>query len=115
MVQKIITNNKPNTNKVYLTQRNIEEVDSSRHVILQFVDIIVGLVDFILNTSTSEIKNSKRAMARYNIWKQLEKYIFEIDDNFIISETTRPVYSFKGWVKKYAHFVYQKKSPNTST
>lgn len=115
LVQKIATNKKPNTNKVYIKQRYIEEVDSSKHVILQCVDVIVGLVDFILNTSKDDIRQSKRAMARYRVWNHLIECIKDLDNNFVVEETTRPVYSFRGWVKKYSHFVYQKKSPNTST
>lgn len=115
LVQKIATNNKPNTNKVFIKQRDIEEVDSSKHVVLQCVDIIVGLVDFILNTEPKEIEKSKRAKARYFVWKYILEQIFELEENFIINETTNPVYSYKGWIKKYCHFVYKKKSPNTST
>lgn len=115
LVNKIVKNDRVNANKVFISQQDIEEVDSKKHTVLQCVDVIVGLVDFALNTTEEELKKSKRAQAKYAVWKRILNYIFELHGNFILTETTRPTYSHKGWIKKYSHFVYKKKSPNTST
>ena len=115
LIKSINHNTKPNTNKAKVNKEAIEEVDSKKHIILQCVDVIVGLVDFALNTTNEEIKNSKRALAKYKVWETVLSFIYEINPYFIITETTRPVYSIKGWKSKYSHFVYhQKNSPQYS-
>lgn len=103
-------NNKINANKVNLKLDDIAEVDSKNHIILQCVDVIVGLVDFYLNSNKNEIKNSKRALAKLKVWNKVYENIKVIDNNFNILETTKPVFSNRGWKKVYAHFVYHKKN-----
>lgn len=120
LIKKINSNNKPMANKVYVKEEDIEEVDSQKHIILQCIDIIVGLVDFYLNTSKKELKESKRAQSKYKVWQRIYQFIIEMNPNFIVEETTSPIYSNKGWKDKYKHFVYHqknktKKSPETST
>lgn len=120
LIEKINSNENPLANKVYIKEEDIEEVDSQKHIILQCVDIIVGLVDFCLNTTKKEIKESKRAQSKYKVWEKIYGFIVEMNPNFIIKETTRPVYSNKGWKDKYKHFVYHqkrkiKKFPEIST
>lgn len=112
IITKVRSNKRANTNRVYIDKQQIEEVDSKKHPILQCVDVIVGMVDYYLNTPKEELKGSKRAKARYEIWKYILSQIEDINPNFIITETTQPIYSHKGWLAKYKHFVYkQKKSP----
>ena len=107
---------KPNTTRAFVKKESIEEVDSKKHTILQCIDVIVGLTDFILNTTPKEILESKRAKARHEVWKKIFEFILEIDSKFNIKETTRPVFSHKAWQNKYSHFVYHKKIvPNIST
>lgn len=96
-------------NKVYLEQSQIEEVDSKKHIILQLIDVIVGVIDFYLNTDPTEICQSKRASAKYEVYKHVLSQINEIKSNFDICKTTYPIYSNKAWLNKYAHFVYHKK------
>lgn len=109
LIQKINHNIKINTNKAYVKKESIEEVDSKKHTILQCIDVIVGLTDFYLNTPPKEIKKSKRAQARYYVWSKILQYVNEISPNFELTKTTTPVFSNKGWLKKYAHFVYHQK------
>ena len=109
LIAKINSNYKINTNKAHISRDKIEEVDSKKHTILQCVDIIVGLVDFILNTTTQEIKESKRAKARLNVWNYILEEIYIINSNFDLTQTTKPVYSNKGWKEVYRHFVYEQK------
>lgn len=94
-------------NPVNLIKKDIEEVDSKKHVILQCMDVIVGLVDFALNTSYED-RISKRGQARTMVWKQLERYIYEIHPNFNMRETTNPIFSHRGWIDEYKHFAYKK-------
>lgn len=110
LMKKIVTNEKQNTNKVYLKKEDIEEVDSKKHVILQCVDVVVGLIDFILNTPSAEINKSSRAKARYQVWQEIYKHILEINSEFQLKETTKPVYSNIAWKSNYRHFVYHQKN-----
>lgn len=111
LTKKIEINNKPHANKVYLKKQDIEEVDSKKHVILQCVDVVVGLVDFILNSSKEDIKNSKRATARLKVWNHIyNNHILQIDKDFNLLVSTSPIYSHKGWKKLYQHFVYHQKA-----
>ena len=100
---------KPRTNRAFVKPEAIEEVDSRKHTILQCVDVLVGLTEFILNTPKEELKASKRAQARLNAWKKVYEFISEVHPEFDIKETTQPVFSNKAWQRKYAHFVYHKK------
>lgn len=109
LIQKINHNKKSHTNKAYVSSDSIEEVDSRKHTILQCIDVIVGLIDFALNTSHHEIKSSKRAKARYCVWSKIMQCILEINPNFELTKTTTPVFSNKAWLRKYAHFVYHQK------
>lgn len=109
LMGSINKNKKYYKNRVCLKQSQIEEVDSRKHIILQLVDVVVGVIEFYLNTDLTEIRQSKRANAKYKVFKYIFSQIKEIKPDFEICKTTYPVYSVKGWLNKYAHFVYHKK------
>lgn len=96
-------------NKVHLVADDIEEVDSKKHIILQCMDVIMGLVDFHLN-ATEAARSSKRGQARSYVWKFVLAKINEIHENFVLTETTMPLYSHKGWNNIYKHFVFKHKN-----
>lgn len=98
-----------NGNKVSVISDDIEEVDSKKHMILQCMDVIMGLVDFHLN-ATQEERASKRGQARSHVWKFVMAKIYEIHENFILTETTMPIYSHRGWIDIYKHFVFKHKN-----
>ena len=95
-------------NKVVLQAQDIEEVDSRKHPILQCVDVLIGIVDFALNSS-AEDRTSKRGKAKWQVWKFVESKIYEIHPDLILDATTKPIKSHKGWLDPYKHFVYTKK------
>lgn len=95
-------------NKVKLVADDIEEVDSKKHMILQCMDVIMGLVDFQLN-ATKEERESKRGQARTCVWKYVLGKIEEIHEDFVLTETTKPLHSNKGWKDLYKHFVFKHK------
>lgn len=122
LIMRINTNKRINikANKVYIKEEDIEEVDSKKHVILQCVDVVVGCVDFFLNSNEEGVRNSKRALAKNKVWQRIHQFILETNPNFVVDKTTLPIYSPKGWADKYKHFVYQqkqktKKFPEIST
>ena len=93
------------TSKVFLSIQNIQEVDSKKHIILQMVDVIVGLIDFIVN---DDQKKSKRWYAKHKIAEVLLSYINELHPNFDIYTTTPPLRGNNAWLDKYKHFIYKK-------
>lgn len=95
-------------NKVVIAAKDIEEVNSEKHPILQCVDVLTGLVDFALNCTPSD-RQTKRGAAKWELWKFILKKIEEIHPDFSIIETTNPLYSKKGWLDPYKHFIYKKK------
>ena len=109
LIKSIKRNKKPKTNKVFLKKQDIAEVDSKKHVILQCVDVIVGLTDFFLNTTDEDLNNSVRAKAKFNVWKFIYERILEINKEFNFTKSTLPIYSHKGWNTPYQHFVYHQK------
>ena len=94
-------------NRVWLNETDIEEVDSKKHLILQCMDVVMGLVDFSLN-ATREERASKRGQARMNVWKFVANKIKEFHPDFIMDITTGLLNSHKGWIDPYKHFVYKK-------
>ena len=94
-------------NRVSLIEKDIEEVDSKKHLILQCMDVIMGLVDFSLN-STEQDFSSNRGKAKLLVWNFIKEQILEIHPDFIFDTTTQPLYSIKGWKDVYKHFTYKK-------
>lgn len=96
-------------NRVSLKAGDIEEVNSKKHMVMQCMDVIMGLVDFHLNATTEE-RESKRGQARTYVLKFVLSKINEIHDNFVLTETTMPINSHKGWKDCYKHFVFKHKN-----
>lgn len=95
-------------NDVIITRQRIEEVDSKKHIILQCVDVIVGLIDFCLNNQKVDKGKSKRWFAKNKVLTVLLSYIEEMHPNFVLYKTTRPIRGINAWLDKYKHFVYEK-------
>lgn len=98
-----------NDTYVNLIQKDIEEVDSKKHMVLQCMDVITGLVDFALNSS-AEDRKSKRGKAKFAVWKFVMTHIQELHSDFILTKTTPPINSIRGWKDPYKHFVFTNKN-----
>lgn len=109
LLEKKINYETSHINRVQVNHNRIEEVDSRKHVILQCVDVITGLIEFYVNTPLAEIESSKRALAKKKVFCSIKKHIEEIHENFEFLDTTSPIWSTKGWKDSYKHFVYKKK------
>lgn len=93
---------------VSLNLENIHEVDSRKHLVLQCVDVIVGILDYFCNSYISESYiSSKKEMGRYMVMKYIFSFINEQNPLFEILETTPQLLSKKGWNLKYAHYLYK--------
>ena len=108
----------PNTNDIFISDKQIEEVDSKKHIILQCVDVILGCIDAFVNEYDSpDTNSSKRFKARFDVFKFIFSKVQEIHPYFQILKTTLPVYNNKGWLDVYKHFIYYNKikTPDVST
>ncbi len=101
-------------NIVYTKKRFIEEVDSKNHPILQCVDVVTGVIESELNME-SGVEMSKRLKAKLKVFEFISNQIQDIHENFVMTETTYPIFAQKGFNDPYKHFVYKRKAPDTST
>ena len=68
-------------------ERNIAEVDSSKHAILQCLDIVMGSMQFRLNNGHKNKEPgsrfiSKRAKAKYAVYKTIHSEILKLYENY---------------------------------
>ena len=112
LIRNLKSANKIN-NKIYTGRRFVEEVDSKKHPVLQCIDVITGVIESHLNNDGT---TSKRQQAREKVYNFILEQVAEIHENFVVTETTSPIYSVNGFYDKYKHFVYKKKKvPGVST
>lgn len=116
LVSCFINASKDSSNKVSLYPSNIFEVDSKNHVILQCIDVILGTIEFFLNTP-DEQRTSKRALAKIEMFNHIyEHYITNLCENFSFDLSTGYFNCRKAWKSPYKHFVYKKiKAPKSTT
>lgn len=98
--------------KIKIEKDHISEVDSKDHLILQFMDVVLGSISFRLNDKHKEKPEGKRIRAKKTIAKEkLYKYILteirKIRSNFNIGITT----GLDGepqnkWKHPYRHWLF---------
>ncbi len=103
-------------NKVLLYKSRIEEVNSKDHIILQCINVILGVIDFYLNT-TEEEKGSKRGIAKMKLFKTIHQHILSLCPEFDFNKSTGYFKCLKAWNSSYKHLVFKKlkKTPELST
>lgn len=107
LISSLIKISRKNDNKVSLYKENIVQVDSKEHVILQCVDIVVGVIDFYLNT-TEEQRKSKRAKAKIEMFLHIyNNYILELCPNFNFDISTGYFNCYSAWLSPYKHLVFK--------
>lgn len=111
LVKKLnITPYYSNNHYVYLEKQNIEEVDSKKHLILQCVDVLTGIMDFFLNDYISyNYCDSKKSKGRYKVLNYILNNINDIDPSFNYLITTKSLLTKKSNYIKYAHYLYKPK------
>ncbi len=82
-----------NRTGVRLSRRQIAEVDSKNHVLLQCLDIVLGSMAFRLNNKhlakpPGEVRRGKRTIAKEKLYKHISTRIRRIYPNFNIGEST---------------------------
>lgn len=103
-------------NNIHIYNEDIAEVDSKKHVILQCMDIILGAMNFRLNTMNKEKniftnKRGKRTIAKDKLYKNILKNIKDMIPNFNIGVST----SYRGdiansWKDSYRHWCFKSRN-----
>jgi Protein of unknown function (DUF3800) len=90
---------------VRIRRRDIAEIDSKDHVLLQCLDIVLGSMAFRLNNNHKAVapetgKRGKRTIAKENLYKHIWAKIQEMYPNFNIGITTGKA---NGWIDIWEH------------
>lgn len=98
---------------ISIRQRDIIEVDSRDHVLLQCVDIVLGAMNFRLNELHLEKPDGKRTrgkktIAKEKLYKHIHHHICEIHPNFNIGISTgcRGIEN-PHWNSPYEHWQFK--------
>lgn len=100
--------------KVSLSEENITEVDSSKHPILEGVDIILGAMAFRLNDKHLEKpkgsrRRGKRTVAKEKLYKHIHSRIIDIRPGFNIGANTGTTQESDFWNHPYRHWLFKSK------
>lgn len=105
-------NNVLNLNNIFILPEDITEINSKNHVILQCMDIILGSMNFKLN-SLNKIKNAetnkrgKTTIAKEKLYKVILYNIREIYPGFNIGITTGMRGNVENrWLDPYRHWNF---------
>ncbi len=102
-------------NGIYIRNDHIAEVDSSHHVLMQCIDIVLGAMQFRLNDMHKEkpegkFRRSKRTIAKEKLYKSIYNRIHEIYPRFNIGTTTSLQHGHEyTWKHPYRHWVFTSK------
>lgn len=103
----------PVLNKIGLSiaEDGIIEVDSKRHLPLQFMDVVLGAICFKLNEkdklkSEGENKVGKRTLLKLKLYKHINARIRDIYPNFNIGITTPIRVPSDSWRQVYRHWSF---------
>lgn len=94
-----------------ISDDGIVEVDSKKHLPLQFMDVILGAICFKLNgkdklKAEGENKVGKRTLIKLKLYKHINARIREIYPNFNIGVTTPIRVSSDSWTQVYRHWSF---------
>lgn len=98
--------------RVVIRRDDIAEIDSSKHVILQAVDVVLGAMQFRLNELHKEKppgarKRGKRTRAKERVYKHISMRIRELYPNFNIGASTGHAEGLASrWLHPYRHWVF---------
>ena len=100
-------------NNIEINKSMISEIDSSKHVQSQALDIILGAMQFRLNDkhkekSEGQNKRGSRTIAKENVYKHIRSRIVEQHPNFNIGISTgKPNGLSDLWNMPYRHWKFQ--------
>lgn len=95
-----------------IKEHQISEVDSKNHIIMQYLDVVLGAITLKLN-KMFEIKDEttnrrgKRTIHKEKVYKHINKRIRQIYPNFNIGITTGLKSDFANtYLMPYRHWVF---------
>ncbi len=96
---------------IKLKKENITEVDSKEHLPMQFLDVVLGSMQFRLNNMHLEKpvgkkRRGKRTIAKDKLYKHINKKIREIRPNFNIGISTGTNELEDRWNHPYRHWCF---------
>ena len=97
---------------IRIKREDICEVDSSKHIPLQFMDLILGAMCFRLNNKhklkdSLTNKRGKRTIVKEKLYKHINKRIRELKPNFNIGESTGIDNLKDRWRYPYSHWSFK--------
>ena len=101
--------------RVKISKADIAEVDSSQHVILQVVDVILGSMQFRLNELHKAIpagkkRRGKRTRAKERVYQHISVRVRELYPNFNIGTSTGHAEGIAArWLHPYRHWRFEPK------
>ena len=100
---------------IEIRSRDIIEVDSRQHVLLQCTDVILGAMNFKLNgldkaKPEGQIHRGKRTIAKDKLYQHIQRRISEIHPNFNIGVSTgNRGFANPHWESPYEHWLFRAK------
>ena len=99
-------------NGIRIRENDIIEVDSSKHLPLQLLDLILGAICFRLNNKhkvkqTDTGRRGKRTILKEKLYKYILSKICVIKPNFNIGESTGFVFYKDTWSSPYRHWSFK--------
>lgn len=96
---------------LHIANDGIIEVDSKRHLPLQFMDVILGAICFKLNEKDKlkvegDNKVGRRTLVKLKLYKHINMRIREIHPNFNIGITTPIRLQSDSWTQVYRHWSF---------
>lgn len=97
--------------KIKIRKQDITEIDSRTHLPLQFLDIVLGAMQFKLNNMNRAIpegkkRRGKRTIAKEKLYKHINSKIREIRPNFNIGISTGIEKLEDVWEHPYRHWCF---------
>ncbi|MGG1878881.1 DUF3800 domain-containing protein [Paenibacillus cisolokensis] len=97
--------------KIKIKKEDITEVKSHNHVLLQFMDVVLGSMYFRLNNlhkiiPEGEKRRGKRTVAKEKVYKHINNRIREIYPNFNIGVSTGYTDIQDRWNHPYRHWLF---------
>jgi hypothetical protein len=113
---KGLDNNKDfRKNHIKIKEENIAEVISHQHILIQFLDIVLGSMAFKLNEKHKEVdektgRRGKKTIAKEKLYKHINSRITNIYPGFNIGITTGLKNDIENvWKHNYRHWCFKSK------
>lgn len=100
--------------KIRIRKDDITEVDSKHHLLMQFLDVVLGSMQFRLNNKHLEKpvgkkRRGKRTLAKEKLYKHINKKIRETKKGFNIGVSTGCSSIEERWHHPYRHWCFTPK------